>query len=170
MLITVESANELFLLFGTVWYGLVPVDVMPVPWWRHEMETFSALLALCEGEPPGTVTNASDAELWCFFHLRPNKRLRKQLRRWWFEMPWGSVWRFCNASADPGSNNATKKMGKQISSVSCLCPQEICVRPCIDEIRWLDISFWITLYIYENNTVWLKKWRPCVWNAAVQST
>ena len=25
-----------------------------VTWWRHQMETFSALLALCEGNPPGT--------------------------------------------------------------------------------------------------------------------
>ena len=24
----------------------------PSPWWRHQMETFSALLALCEGKPP----------------------------------------------------------------------------------------------------------------------
>ena len=26
----------------------------PRPWWRHQMETFSALLALCEGNPPAT--------------------------------------------------------------------------------------------------------------------
>ena len=32
-------------------------------WWRHQMETFSALLALCEGIP---LTKASDAELCCF--------------------------------------------------------------------------------------------------------
>ena len=35
-------------------------------WWRHQMETFSALLALCAGNTPGTVTRASNAELWCF--------------------------------------------------------------------------------------------------------
>ena len=32
-------------------------------WWRHQMETFSALLALCVGSSPVT----GDAELWCFF-------------------------------------------------------------------------------------------------------
>ena len=32
-----------------------------VSWWRHQMETFSALLAICAGNSP-----ASDAGLWCF--------------------------------------------------------------------------------------------------------
>ena len=38
-------------------------------WWRHQMETFSALLALCAGNSPVPVnsrTKASDAELWSF--------------------------------------------------------------------------------------------------------
>ena len=39
-------------------------------WWCHQMETFSALLALCVGEFTGNRwiprTKASDAELWCF--------------------------------------------------------------------------------------------------------
>ena len=35
-------------------------------WWRHQMETFSALLAICAGNPH---TKASDAELWCFFFI-----------------------------------------------------------------------------------------------------
>ena len=36
-------------------------------WWRHQMEPFSALLALCAGNSPvtGEFTKASDAELWC---------------------------------------------------------------------------------------------------------
>ena len=37
----------------------------PTVWWRHQMETFSSLLALCEGNPPVTgrfsPTKASDA-------------------------------------------------------------------------------------------------------------
>ena len=32
-----------------------------------------------------------------FFDLRPNKRLSKQSRRWWFETPSRSLWRHCNA-------------------------------------------------------------------------
>ena len=55
--------------------------------YRHQMETFSALLALCEGNPPVTggfppqrpVTRSFDV----FFDL--NKRLSKQSRCRWFE-------------------------------------------------------------------------------------
>ena len=46
-------------------------------WWRHQMETFSALLALREGNPPVTggipLTNASDADLWCFLWSVPEQ-------------------------------------------------------------------------------------------------
>ena len=63
-------------------------------WWRHQMETFPALLALCEGNPPvtGGVTRGCDV----FFDLRLNKLLNKQSRRWRFETPLRSFWRHCN--------------------------------------------------------------------------
>ena len=55
-------------------------------WWHHQMETFSMLLALCEGNPLVTggfpSKEASDTELWCFLDLHLNKRLNKQLRHW----------------------------------------------------------------------------------------
>ena len=38
-------------------------------WWRHQMETFSPLLAICAGNSPvpGEFPHkTSDAELWCF--------------------------------------------------------------------------------------------------------
>ena len=39
-------------------------------WWRHQMETFSVLLAICAGNSPVTGefprTKAGDAELWYF--------------------------------------------------------------------------------------------------------
>ena len=68
--------------------------------WRHQMETFSALLAICEftseftGEFPTQrpVTRSFDV----FFDLRLNKRLRKQLWGWWFETPLWPLWRHCN--------------------------------------------------------------------------
>ena len=41
-------------------------------------------------------TKASDAELWCFFDLRMNKRLSKQSWRWWFETLSRPLWRHCN--------------------------------------------------------------------------
>ena len=71
-------------------------------WWRHQMGTFSALLAFCEGSPPVTgefpsqrpVTRSFDV----FFDPRLNKRLSKQWRHWWFESPSRSLWRHCNES------------------------------------------------------------------------
>ena len=41
-------------------------------------------------------TKASDAEVWCFFDLRLNKRLSKQSWGWWFQTLSRSFWRHCN--------------------------------------------------------------------------
>ena len=70
-------------------------------WWRHQMDTFSALLTLCEGNPPVTggfhtqrpVTRSFEV----FFDLRLNKRLSKQSRRRWFETS-HSLWRHYNGA------------------------------------------------------------------------
>ena len=68
----------------------------PMAWWRHRMETFSVLLALCAvtgGFPSQRpVTRSFDV----FFDLHLNKRLSKQSRLWWFEMPSYSLWCHCN--------------------------------------------------------------------------
>ena len=44
-------------------------------WWRHQMETFSAWLAICAGNSPVSpefpAQKASDAELWCFLWSAP---------------------------------------------------------------------------------------------------
>ena len=69
-------------------------------WWCHQMETFSALLALCAGNSPVTgeliaqrpVTRSSHV----FFDLRLFKRLNKQSRGWWFETQSRSLWRHFN--------------------------------------------------------------------------
>ena len=70
------------------------------PWWRHQMETFSALLAICAGNSPVTsefpsqrpVTQSFDV----FFDLRLNKRLSKQSWSWWFATPSCPLWCHCN--------------------------------------------------------------------------
>ena len=72
----------------TVSFFVVVGLIFSWPWWRHQMEIFSALLALCAGNSPATgefpsqrpVTRSSDV----FFDLRPNKRLSKQWWGWWF--------------------------------------------------------------------------------------
>ena len=66
------------------------------------MEAFSALLALCEGNPPlvgefpsqRPVTQSFDV----LFYLRLKKRSSKQSRRGWFETPTRSLWRQVNMS------------------------------------------------------------------------
>ena len=69
-------------------------------WWRHQMETFSALLALSKGNSPVTSEFPSERSVTrnfdVFFNLRLNKRLNKPSRRRWFETPPRSLWRHRN--------------------------------------------------------------------------
>ena len=86
--------------FLSHWSARRKTGCNPLPWWRHQMETFSELLALCAGNSPVTgefptqrpMTRGFDA----FLNLRLNKRLSKQSLGWWFETPSGSLWRQCN--------------------------------------------------------------------------
>ena len=69
-------------------------------WWRHQMETFSTLLAICAGNSQvpdefptqRPVTRSFDV----FFDLRLNKRLSKQWKGWWFETLSRPLWRHRN--------------------------------------------------------------------------
>ena len=87
---------------------MVPPDSFPwhifhktaFAWWRHQMEIFFALLAICAGNSsvPGEfptqrpVMRSFDA----YFDLRPNKRLSKQSWGWWLEPPSRPLWRHRN--------------------------------------------------------------------------
>ena len=72
-------------------------------WWRHQMETFFAVLAICAGNSPVTsgfplqrpVTQSFDIS----FELRLNTRLSKQWWGWWFETPLRPLRRHCNDCA-----------------------------------------------------------------------
>ena len=83
-------------------------------WWRHQMETFSALLAICAGNSPVPGEFPTQRPVMpsfdVYFNLHPNKRLSKQLWGWWFEMPLRPLWRrrnmfCCNQTA--GTNIIT---------------------------------------------------------------
>ena len=73
-----------FIIFFQIWLKCISKS-----WWRHQMETFSALLAICAGNSPVPgelpaqmpVTRSFDI----FFDLPLNKRLSKQSWGWWFE-------------------------------------------------------------------------------------
>ena len=80
-------------------------DPMATSWWRHQMETFSALLDFCAGNFPVTgefpterpVTRSFDV----LFDLHLKKRLSKQSRRQWFETPSCSLWHCNDYQKDP---------------------------------------------------------------------
>ena len=96
--------NNKFLLNGFQW-GFVAASFLPrvcihtlqaairshIPWWRHQIETLSAKLALCAGNSPVPVK-------WfdVFFDLRLNKRLGKQPWGWRLGTPSWPLWRQCN--------------------------------------------------------------------------
>ena len=68
--------------------------------WRHQMETFSALLALCRGFYRSPVISPQKGQwggaLRFFSDQRLNKRLNKQSRDRWYKMAWHSLWLHCN--------------------------------------------------------------------------
>ena len=72
------------------------------PWWRHQIETFSALLVICAnssvtGEFPTQRPMTRSIEV--FFDLRPNKLLSKQSWGWWFDTPSRPLWHQCDVSS-----------------------------------------------------------------------
>ena len=91
---------------GPVTQKMFPFDdiIMSHAWWRHQMETFSALLAICAGNSPvpgefptqRPVTRSFDV----YFDLRPNKWLSKESWGWWFEALSWSLWRQRNGVAN----------------------------------------------------------------------
>ena len=92
--LSISSKSSKIQLFLWEWQHDTPTNE---PWWRHQMETFSALLAIYAGNSlvPGEfpaqrpVTRSFDV----FFDLHPNKRLNKQWCGWWFETPSCPFWR-----------------------------------------------------------------------------
>ena len=92
-------------------------------WWRHQMETFSALLAICAGNSPvpgefpaqRPVTRSFDV----FFDLRLNKRLSKQPWGWWFETPVWSLWRHRNVLYGPYCNKLIGSKSVWIQPFMC---------------------------------------------------
>ena len=61
-------------------------------WWRHQVETTSALLATGEFSAQRPVTRSFEV----FFDLPLNKRLSTQSWGWWFDTPSWPLWRHCN--------------------------------------------------------------------------
>ena len=108
---------------------IVLMSSMSVPWWRLQMETFSALLAICAGNSPvpgefpaqRPVTRSFDV----FFDLHLNRRLSKQSWGWWFETLSCPLWRHSNVQnviekkecGDSGRNNIYRGEAMYISLI-----------------------------------------------------
>ena len=116
-----------------------------ITWWRRQMETFSALLAICAGNSPVTallaicvenspVTGEFPAQrpvrrsfdVFCDLHL--NKRLSKKSWGRWFETPSRPLCRHCNDQPCRFLHNNNKSWITQ-------------------NTRYIFVSFWhITIY------------------------
>ena len=93
-----------FTLYHYKWmtkkYMWSQMELNEISWWCNQMETFSALMAICAGNLQVTgefpaqrpVTRSFDI----FFNLHLNKRLSKQWWGWWFEKPSCPLRRHCN--------------------------------------------------------------------------
>ena len=79
--------------------------LMMFSWWRHQMEAFSALLAICAGNSPVTGEFPAQRPVMrsfdVLFDLRLNERLSKQSWGWWFETPSRPLWRHSNVFSQP---------------------------------------------------------------------
>ena len=95
--------------------GYLQVKWWPIPWWRYQMEAFSALLALCAGISPVNgefpsqrpVTQSYDVVL----DLPLNKGFSKQLRHQWYETQSCSLWRHCNVCVSYTYRTDVRRVG-----------------------------------------------------------
>ena len=82
--------------------NFMPVHGLPLhcAWCRHQMETFSTLLALCAGNSPVhgefPAQRPVTQSFGVFLDLRLNKWLSIQSWCWWFETLSGPLWRHSN--------------------------------------------------------------------------
>ena len=119
-----------------------------IPWWRHQMEAFSALLGICAGNSPvpgefpaqRPVTRSFNV----FFDLRLNKPLSKQSWGWWFETLSRPLSRHRNAIISYG--NAKYSSFRLVSSTYKILYETIIIirimmfMITINESIWLDFQ------------------------------
>ena len=88
-------------------------------WWRHQMETFSALLAFSARNSSVTDEFPAQWPVTRSLYLPLNKRLIKQPRRRWFETPSRTLLRHCNDFRYTGHQNSAIKRDSYIR-IECL--------------------------------------------------
>ena len=120
-----------FSLRDTTWpnRGHIPHDMLTVgldflwSWWRHQIETFSWLLAVCAENLPVTGEFPSQRPVTrsfgVFFDQRLDKRLSKQSRRWWLETRPSSLWRHLNGYIKSSRRIGWTHSFRFLSGMSC---------------------------------------------------
>ena len=80
---TILNMNLVTLRDITIRPCIIYLTVLVHSWWRHQMETFSAFLALFCGEFADhrciSRTKSSDAELWCFRWSAPEPTVEQTM-------------------------------------------------------------------------------------------
>ena len=88
-----------FVMLVSITYSAAHSEIL-YTWWRHQIETFSALLALCVGNSRVTgefpTQRPVTRSFYVFYDLRSHKRLSKQSWGRWSETPSCSLWCHCN--------------------------------------------------------------------------
>ena len=116
------------------------------------METFSALLTLCEGNSPVTGEFPSQRPVtWSFdvfFDMRLNKRLSKQSWGWWFETPSHPLWRHCNEA--PVRRKAFPCNDIIVHSSLFNSAQNIFIPPCLNHTPF---TYFLSMIWCTSNTV-----------------
>ena len=116
-----------------------------VTWWRYQMETFSALLAIYAGNSPTTgefpaqrpMTRSFDI----FFDLRLIKRLSKQSRRVWFETPSRSLWRHRNEKRSYWLSGIKSQFSTSMD-LKYLCHPKQCSE-IVEHANWMHLSYFL---------------------------
>ena len=117
----------------------------------QQLETFSALLAICARNSPVTgefpaqrpVTPSFDV----FFGLRLNKRLSKQRWGWWFETPSCPLWRHFNVYSQPQPLHATRPPpGQLFNYFACQKAHDYRLNSFTNDTALVTMGFW---YYYD---------------------
>ena len=143
------QSDDWFIIDWIVFTYLQKLGVFPWRWgWRHQMETFSALLALCAGNSPVTgefPLQRPVTQRFMFSDLRLNKRLSAQSWGWWFETPLCSLWRHCN----PNQMNVerTGLWNNMACLLTSLVPLMKAVQLCFKKALLTTKYYWLTVFV-----------------------
>ena len=121
-------------------------------WWRHQMETFSALLAIVRFTGPRWIPRTqkpSTRSFDVFFDLRLNKRLGKQSWGWWFETVPRPLWRHGN------ENYNTLIMDTRYLTLNELCVQ-IWVTPYHAILLYIALNLFYVVAFIQSSLVHVK--------------